>query len=667
MNTLLSKSEKFPLRHTSIGLLTASGIFLADTLIPLGVADGILYISLVLIGQWARSRNLILGGALLGSVLTVVGFFLSPTGGELWKVISNRLLGIAAIWMTALPCLWHNRSQEKFLQAFDHMEDRVNERTAQLKESNERLGRETEYVQLHKDIAVASNETRAVNDTLEYCLKRICHFAGWPVGHLYLSEDRSSKRLIPTAIWYLENPERFKTFRKITEMTPLDPGVGLPGRVLAGGKPAWIIDVLRDPNFPRAKAAGDIGVKAGFAFPVLIGKEVAGVMEFFSAQAVEPDSEMLEIMAQIGTQLGRVIERKWAEEDQDKLLHSLRERVKELTCMYGVANLIDTSKTMKEVFEKIESHIILGWQFPEITRVRVNFEGETFVAPSFQETPWKISSDINVNGKKQGSLEVFYTKEQPTLDEGPFLKEERLLIDGLARLLSVAVERKRAEEEIKQSSEQLRNLYHRLELVREEERTRIAREVHDELAQVLTTLKLELSLLDKKLVKDFPGLRANTQMMLELIDTTIQFGKKIVMDLRPPLLDDLGLLEAIRWQGEEFERRTGIRCELKMNGEKIELDQFRSTTVFRIFQETLTNVTRHAQAKKIHIRLEDQEEFFTLRVQDDGIGITPDQISNKTSLGILGMRERANGWQGRVDFQGAPDEGTTVTIKIRKK
>ncbi len=295
-------------------------------------------------------------------------------------------------------------------------------------------------------------------------------------------------------------------------MTPFNAGEGLPGRVIASGKPAWIIDVTKDSNFPRANLAKNIGVKAGFAFPILIGDEIVGVMEFFSSEAVEPDGKLLEIMAQVGTQLSRVLERK------------------------------------------------------------------------------------------------------------------------------------RAKEKIMRSKKQLRDLYHRLELVREEERTRMAREIHDELAQTLTALKLEISLLDKKLKKNDPTLRSCTQMMLEVLNTTIQAGKKLVMDLRPPLLDDFGLPEAIEWQAIEFEMRTGIQCDIDFGKNYLVLDKDRSTTLFRIFQETLTNVTRHAKADKINISLTESNGDVTLQIRDNGIGISKKQISNLRSLGLLGIRERALVW-----------------------
>jgi len=203
-------------------------------------------------------------------------------------------------------------------------------------------------------------------------------------------------------------------------------------------------------------------------------------------------------------------------------------------------------------------------------------------------------------------------------------------------------------------------------MIREEERTRIAREVHDELAQNLSTLKLELSLLDKKMVDDKAPLRDDTQMMIGLINNTIQTVKQIAMDLRPPILDDLGLHEAIQWQGREFEKRTGIHFKSEVCLDYVELDIERSTAIFRIFQETLTNVLRHAKAKNINVRMQEKDAIVTVQIEDDGIGISPDQISDIHSLGILGMRERARAWKGDVNIEGTHNQGTIVTINIQR-
>ena len=186
------------------------------------------------------------------------------------------------------------------------------------KQSEAALQQKTAFVQLLQVVAVAANEAVTIEEAMQICLDNVCAHTRWPVGHVYLPAEDSSGELAPTTLWHLENPKQFETFRRVTEATRFALGVGLPGRVLARRKPAWIIDVTKDPNFPRAKLAKDIGVRAGFGFPVLVGTEVVAVLEFFSHEAVEPDKPLLEVMAHIGTQLGRVIERKQAEEERQR-------------------------------------------------------------------------------------------------------------------------------------------------------------------------------------------------------------------------------------------------------------------------------------------------------------------------------------------------------------
>jgi signal transduction histidine kinase len=225
-------------------------------------------------------------------------------------------------------------------------------------------------------------------------------------------------------------------------------------------------------------------------------------------------------------------------------------------------------------------------------------------------------------------------------------------------------ERKRTEDQLRNSEKQLRALAARLQSVREEERAMIAREIHDELGQVLTGLKIDLFWLSKKLPEDQKSLLGKTKSMLELIDTTIQSVRKLSTELRPGVLDNLGLKAAIEWQIGEFQTRTGIRCEFIAPKEDIALDQDCSTAVFRIFQETLTNVVRHSKATRVNITLEKSADHLLLEVQDNGKGIQESKIVDLKSLGLLGMRERALYFGGKVKFEGIQGKGTKVTVLI---
>lgn len=225
-------------------------------------------------------------------------------------------------------------------------------------------------------------------------------------------------------------------------------------------------------------------------------------------------------------------------------------------------------------------------------------------------------------------------------------------------------ERKQTEQAIRKNQEQLRNLAAYLQKVGEAERTNIAREIHDELGQALTVLKMDLSLLRKKWPEDSITLHERTDAMLSLIDKTIQSVKKISTELRPGLLDDLGLSAAIEWQSDEFQKRTGIHCTVVTDPSEITLDRERNTAIFRILQETLTNVARHAEATEVHIHLQKSIDQIELQVVDNGKGITQEQLTNPQSFGLLGIRERVTIFGGMITITGVPGKGTTVIVKI---
>lgn len=239
--------------------------------------------------------------------------------------------------------------------------------------------------------------------------------------------------------------------------------------------------------------------------------------------------------------------------------------------------------------------------------------------------------------------------------------------DNQPAILSIArdiTERKRVEKQLNDTSEQLRNLASRLQVIREEERTMIAREIHDELGQALTVLKIQLSLLPKKLHDGQPVIREKIDLALELIDGLVETVQKISAQLRPGILDELGLVPAIEWQSQDFQRRTGIACESLLTEEDLNLSKEKSTAVFRIFQEALTNVARHAEAKKVSVNLRKEDNMLILEITDNGVGISKGQIDHANSLGLLGMKERALVFGGKVAIYGVPGQGTHVQMEL---
>lgn len=260
------------------------------------------------------------------------------------------------------------------------------------------------------------------------------------------------------------------------------------------------------------------------------------------------------------------------------------------------------------------------------------------------------------------------TPVQTSLSTAP-LRDPTGAICGLLGLMVDISHRKQVELQLSQSRDQLRALTTRLHSAREEEGTRIAREVHDELGQTMTSLKLDLSWVARRL--SLPETADSRAHMLERIqgtmrqlDGTIQSVRAIATALRPSVLDELGLAAALDWQARDFAKRTGIRCDWSMPSAPIPIGPDQATAVFRISQEILTNVVRHAQASRIGIHLAMSPDWLVLEVSDNGRGIPASTLAHTDSLGLLGMRERAAQWGGEVTILGTDGMGTTVTVRL---
>jgi two-component system sensor histidine kinase UhpB len=242
--------------------------------------------------------------------------------------------------------------------------------------------------------------------------------------------------------------------------------------------------------------------------------------------------------------------------------------------------------------------------------------------------------------------------------------------DALDAIVIVAIditERKRAEQELKESQMRLRELAHHLNATIEADRTRIAREIHDQLGQALTGLKLDALSLHRALRDRFedmePSLLDAIENMIQMINATIQMARRVATELRPAALDDLGLGPALDTFGEQFQERSGIQCETSFP-ELIPLTRLQATALYRIAQEGLTNVARHSGAKKVWLRLRAEQNAAVLDISDNGRGISLEQISARQSLGLLRMQERARELGGTVMIDGKPGEGTLVQVRI---
>jgi PAS domain S-box-containing protein len=259
--------------------------------------------------------------------------------------------------------------------------------------------------------------------------------------------------------------------------------------------------------------------------------------------------------------------------------------------------------------------------------------------------------------RKDGSRVWVHSKRVVLRDAGGVA----IGILGVAHDIS---ERKRTSEELLASHEQLRELARRLRSVREQERTVMARQIHDELGQALSALHLDVAWLRARLTDKDVVLEEKTRSMAALIESSIGRVRTLATELRPAVLDSLGLLAAIEWETQQFTRRTGIPCTHELPPDPPAVDADRSTDVFRILQEALTNVARHAGAREVVVTLRFRRNELQLSVSDDGRGITAAEIASPQALGLVGMRERALLWDGTVEWRARDGGGTVVDLRL---
>jgi PAS domain S-box-containing protein len=346
-------------------------------------------------------------------------------------------------------------------------------------------------------------------------------------------------------------------------------------------------------------------------------------------------------------------------------------RLEEMGKLLSMAN-DEWYKTFDDINDAIIVHDC------DFTIVRANKAAEEIrKTPLFEQITMKCREQFMGGNNRRFSallppeLSKPFTMEMFDADRNRYVEiltiprlDNRNHMTGVIQIIRDTTERKRAEEAIKRNEEHLRNLTAYIQKVSEIERTNIAREIHDELGQALTVLKIDLSWLRKRLLHEQIPMMEKIDAMSKIIDRTIMTVKKISTDLRPGLLDDLGLSAAIEWQSEEYEKRTGIPCRIMIDPKDITFDKDRNTALFRILQETLTNIARHAEATEVEISLQKKDGQIELKVQDNGRGITEEELTSPQSFGLMGLRERAILFGGNTVIQGLPGKGTTVTVKI---
>ncbi|MDY6934802.1 MAG: response regulator [Spirochaetota bacterium] len=357
-------------------------------------------------------------------------------------------------------------------------------------------------------------------------------------------------------------------------------------------------------------------------------------------------------------------------DDKRDNLISIRALLKNLIPECEVITAESGYEGLKKAIEELPDTILLDIKMPNMDGYevceRLKSDSKTKYIPVIMLTAIDIDIESKVKGMEIGA-DAFCAKPIDEMELAAQIKAmlrikkaEDLLHKEKNLLEDMVVERTK---ELKDSERELRNLSQHLLEVREEERTGIARELHDELGQSLTALKMDLGWIRRKLDDDRSVLLQRLELMSTLIDNTIESVHRISSELRPGILDDFGLCAAIEWLAREIEGRTGIKCVLRFDPEEINhMDDKLMLNIFRIYQEVLTNVARHSQATKVDIVLAEEGNTIKIEINDNGKGITEEQINNPNSFGIIGIKERANFYNARLYIGGIRDVGTKVKV-----
>jgi signal transduction histidine kinase len=346
---------------------------------------------------------------------------------------------------------------------------------------------------------------------------------------------------------------------------------------------------------------------------------------------------------------------------RQKTESALLERIKELNCLYGITRLAQrTDQPLDVLLAGIAELIPLSWQYPDIACASIRLDDQHHASMNYRHTPWCQVSPISIRGEACGEVEVCYLQECPASDEGPFLREERSLIDAVADLIGRIVAQRRAEE-------RMRLLSQELIMAQENERQRIARELHDHLAQDLSLARADLERLGCGLPENGPW-RGQTATIVERLGAAVRSIRDLAYGLLPPGLTELGLVETVLTHCEDFSLRHGIAVDVFADGlNGVDFDFDTQINIYRLIQEALTNVRKHAKASRVVIRMLGSYPHLLVRIEDDGCGADLErglgQVSGAKRMGLWSMRERVRLLGGSIAFRSKPGQGLTIRIE----
>lgn len=503
------------------------------------------------------------------------------------------------------------------------------------------------FLILSQKVAAAANASSDLTQVIRITLDGVRDLTHWPIGHAYFVREGENGHFASSNVWSVDQSEPFQGFQDATKEIHLSLSAGLPGRILAGRKPIWMMDLANPATFPRAPYALKAGLRHGFGFPVFVDQEIVAIMEFFSREEMVPSPEFETLMSQIGIQLGRAFER-------ERAVNSLRQSEARYRALAETASdailTIDESGTILYVnpattrmfgystSELLFQNIVI--LMPEYLKDLHRAALANYVRTGIKHMNWH---QIALSGLKSDGKEI-----PIELSLAEFVQDGNQLFTGIIRDIT---ERKRAEEALQQLSANVLRL-------QDEERRKIARELHDSTGQYLAAISMILEAPEQ----DLASTEAK-QQLAEVRQLVVQCSREVRTLshlLHPPLLDEMGLGSAIPWFTEGFAKRSGVRIELELPAKLERLPPESELVIFRLLQEGLTNIHRHSSSEVAKIRLSLSEGLVILEIQDNGKGIEP---QHQVGVGIAGMRERVKQLKGSFEIE-SNSRGTLVRARL---
>lgn len=539
----------------------------------------------------------------------------------------------------------------------------------------ERKRTEEELRKLNRTLTALSNSNQAILQVADETsfLNEVCRIVirdcGYAMVWIGVAEHDKVKTVRPVAYSGFDNGY-LETLR--VRWDESKHGRGPTGTAIRTGKPSMCQNMHTDPMFaPWRKDATNRGYASSQAIPLKDQDEVWGVITIYSR---EPDSfseAEVDLLKELARDIEAGVQMLRLRADQARAEEALIESREQLGLFieHAPAALAMFDSKMRYLHASRRWKVDYGLGDREVAGLS-HYEVFPEVPEQWKEAHRRglagevLSGDADRFERADGTVQLVRWEVRPW-------HEAEGKVGGIVIFSEEISERKKAEEALLRSEkeafqrQQLQALAKRLQQVREEERKMVARDLHDQIGQILTAIKLDVSWVMRRLPKSKDEVNERLARSVEYINDGVRSVRRICSGLRPGILDDLGLAPAIEWQAKEFTTRTGIACQVSVPSVELSMDGDRATALFRIFQECLTNISRHSEARSVRASLSVQDENLILAVEDDGKGFLESEVTG--SLGVLGMKERAQVCGGSVQVSSSPGKGTTVTVIVPAK